>query len=235
MKQLTRVFALAFAGAAMIDPAAALATERTFRVDANASASYDISVCSSSVYMVANGDDDTDLDFWLYDNNGNLVHSDTDSTDITFYTIQNPAAAGRCLPYRLQVSNLGGVYNNMVLSLTDQESSSVADVQKGGGGGSPSPVSNTSFRIESNSDKDITLTLCAPSVYIEARGDGDTDLDFWIYDDSGNQVHSDTDSTDITFATLYSGRTRGSCVAYRMRVHNFGGVYNQLALTLTEQ
>lgn len=233
MKDFTRVLALAFAGAAVINPAAAQATERTFRVDANSSASYDVSVCSTSVYMVANGDDDTDLDFWLYDNNGNLVHSDTDTTDITFYTIQNPSANGRCLTYRLQVSNLGGVYNNMVLSLTDQGVSGT--VPQKGGGGSPSPVSNTSFRIDSNSDKDITLTLCAPSVYLQARGDGDTDLDFWIYDDRGNQVHSDTDSTDITFATLYSGRARGSCIAYRMRVHNFGDVYNQLSLTLTEQ
>jgi hypothetical protein len=229
------LFAGALMGAALVQPVTVLAADRTFRIDSNASSDIDVSVCSNSVYLVANGDDDTDLDFWLYDNNGTLVHTDTDTTDITFYTIENQGAGGgRCLPYRLRVSNLGDVYNNMVLSLTDQGTTSSADVQKSGGGGTTG-VSNTSFRIDASSTKDLTMTLCAPQVYVEARGDGDTDLDFWVYDENGKQVHTDTDSTDITFVTLNSGRARGSCIDYTMRVQNFGDVYNQLALTLTEQ
>jgi hypothetical protein len=234
-----RVFVLllgALGGAAM--PSAARASEQTYRIEANASTTIDVNVCSSSVYLEANGDDDTDLDYWLYDNSGNLVHSDTDTTDITFYTISNSAAGGgRCLPYRLQVQNLGNIYNNMVLSLTDQGVSSSSG-QTGiyaAKEGARNRVVTQSVRSEAESTQTWTLNLCAPSVYLEVRGDGDTDLDFWVYDESGREVHSDTDSTDITFATLNSGRGYGSCAEFELRIHNYGEVYNQVEIKLTEQ
>lgn len=216
----------------------ARAAEQTYKIDAGSESSIDVSVCSSSVYLEADGDDDTDLDFWLYDNSGNLVHSDTDGTDITFYTISNGSAGnGRCLPYRLRVQNLGDVYNNMVLSLTDQGVSSssgqtgiyLAKAQ------AANRVVTQSVRSEAGNSQTWTLNLCAPTVALEVRGDGDTDLDFWVYDDSGREVHSDTDSTDITFATLNSGRGNGSCVEFQLRIHNFGEVYNQVEIKLTEQ
>jgi hypothetical protein len=231
--------ALALGVAAILGSStAALASEQTYRIDANSQSTIDLNVCSSSVYLEANGDDDTDLDFWLYDNFGNLVHSDTDGTDLTFYTISNGnAGGGRCLPYRLEVHNLGNIYNNMVLSLTDQGATS-------GGGqtgiyASKAPVQNRvvtqSVRSEAGSSQNYTLNLCAPSVYLEVRGDGDTDLDFWVYDDRGREVHSDTDGTDITFATLNSGRSTGSCAEFSLRIHNYGNVYNQVEIKLTEQ
>ncbi len=245
--------AMAAAGAALAHPGTASASDRTYRVDANASTNIELSVCSTQVYMVANGDDDTDLDFWLYDDNGNLIHSDTDTTDITFFTIQNSRAGanGQCLTYNLQVSNLGNVYNNMNVALTDQGTAGTtgggtnvqkgggAQVQKGGGGGGGggggSQGNNISVRIDANGERDVNLNLCSPSVYLQARGDGDTDLDFWVYDERGNQVHSDTDSTDLTFATLRNGRSSGNCVDWRLHVRNFGNVYNQLSVTLTDQ
>ena len=215
----------------------AQASEQTYRVDATSESTIDINVCSSSVYLQANGDGDTDLDYWLYDNAGNLVHSDTDSTDITFYTISNGSAGGgRCLPYQLKVQNFGNVYNNMTLSLTDQ------GVTRSGQTGiyaTKAPTANRtvtqSVRSEAESSQTYTLNLCAPSVYLEVRGDGDTDLDFWVYDESGREVHADTDQTDITFATLSSGRSYGSCADFSLRIHNFGSVYNQVEIKLTEQ
>ena len=236
MNRLHGLVALA-AAASMGLSATAQASEQTYRVDATSESTIDISVCSSSVYLQANGDGDTDLDFWLYDNSGNLVHSDTDSTDITFFTISNGSAgSGRCLPYQLKVQNFGNVYNNMTLSLTDQ---GVTSSGQTGIYATKAPATNRvvtqSVRSEAESSQTYTLSLCAPSVYLEVRGDGDTDLDFWVYDEGGREVHSDTDSTDITFATLSSGRGYGSCSSFQLRIHNYGSVYNQVEITLTEQ
>ncbi|MEM6784877.1 MAG: hypothetical protein AAF624_14240 [Bacteroidota bacterium] len=58
------------------------------------------------------GDHDTDLDFYLYDENGNLVASDTDYTDVGYFSFR-PLWTG---PFRLRIRNLGRVYNEYVLS-----------------------------------------------------------------------------------------------------------------------
>ncbi|MEO1570261.1 MAG: hypothetical protein AAFU51_03240 [Bacteroidota bacterium] len=58
------------------------------------------------------GDHDSDLDFYLYDENGNLVASDTDYTDVGYFSFR-PLWTG---PFRLRVRNLGNVYNEYVLS-----------------------------------------------------------------------------------------------------------------------
>jgi hypothetical protein len=237
MTRMTSGVALVVASGMCLS-AAAQASEQSYRIDANSESTIDLNVCSSSVHLEANGDDDTDLDFWLYDNFGNLVHSDTDGTDLTFYTINNGnAGGGRCLPYRLEVHNLGNIYNNMVLSLTDR-----GVTASGGQTGiyaAKAPVSNRvatqSVRSEAERSQTYTLNLCAPSVYLEVRGDGDTDLDFWVYDESGREVHSDTDGTDITFAMLNSGRSNGNCAEFQLRIHNYGSVYNQVEIKLTEQ
>jgi len=237
MNRLTGAVALA-AAASMGLPAAAQASEQTYAIDANSEQSIDINVCSSSVYLQADGDNDTDLDYWLYDDSGTLVHSDTDDTDLTFYTISNGSAGGgRCLPYRLEIKNYGNVYNNMVLSLTDQQvtSSGQTAIRAAKAGATTNRVVTQSVRAEAETTQSYTLNLCAPSVALEVRGDGDTDLDFWVYDDSGREVHSDTDDTDITFATLSSGRSFGSCAEFELRIHNYGTVYNQVEIKLTEQ
>lgn len=237
MTRWTGAVALA-AAASVALPTGAQASEQTYAIGANAEQSIDINVCSSAVYLQADGDNDTDLDFWLYDNAGNLVHTDTDETDLTFYTISNTGAGGgRCLPYRLAVKNYGNVYNNMVLSLTDQgvTSSGQTAIRAAKAGAATNRVVTQSVRAEAESSQTYTLSLCAPSVFLEVHGDGDTDLDFWVYDPSGREVHSDTDGTDITFATLSSGRSYGSCADFSLRIHNFGSVYNQVEIKLTEQ
>ena len=237
LNRLTGAFALCAAVSFGLSTAAH-AADQTFAIGANSTSTIDVSVCSNSVYLQADGDNDTDLDFWLYDNFGTLVHSDTDGTDLTFYTINNSGAGGgRCLPYQLKVQNFGNVYNNMVLSLTDQGQTSNSG-QTGiyaAKAGATNRVVTQSVRAEADASQNYTLNLCSPSVYLEVRGDGDTDLDFWVYDDSGREVHSDTDGTDITFATLNSGRGRGSCAEFQLRIHNFGNVYNQVEIKLTEQ
>ena len=229
MKQTACALALGIAASTTVSTAA-LASEQTYQINSNATTTVNIDVCAPSVQVTANGDNDTDLDFWLYDNFGNVIHTDTDTTDLMYYTISNSAAGGgRCLPYRLNVQNLGNVYNVMTLTMTEQGGTAAKTAS-----GNPRVTTN-SFRSEANSTQGYTLTLCAPSVYLEVRGDGDTDLDFWVTDDRGNQVHSDTDTTDITFATLNNGRARGTCAAYNLRIQNFGNVYNMVEVKLTEQ
>lgn len=53
------------------------------------------------------GDGDTDLDCFLYDENDNLIDSDTDYTDVCVLTFR-PRWTG---PFRLEVRNLGSVWN----------------------------------------------------------------------------------------------------------------------------
>lgn len=61
--------------------------------------------------VVVSGDGDTDLDLYVYDENGNLITSDTDYTDdcyVRFY----PRWTGR---FRIKIVNRGGVYNNYAI------------------------------------------------------------------------------------------------------------------------
>ena len=61
--------------------------------------------------VVVSGDGDTDLDLYVYDENGNLITSDTDYTDdcyVRFY----PRWTGR---FRIKIVNRGGVYNDYAI------------------------------------------------------------------------------------------------------------------------
>lgn len=61
--------------------------------------------------VVVIGDGDTDLDLYVYDENGNLVASDTDYTD-NCYVRWYPKWTGN---FRIKIVNRGYVYNNYVL------------------------------------------------------------------------------------------------------------------------
>ncbi|KPK80190.1 MAG: hypothetical protein AMS25_09855 [Gemmatimonas sp. SM23_52] len=58
------------------------------------------------------GDGDTDLDCFVYDENSNLIDSDTDYTDHCIL-IWTPRWTG---PFQLQIKNLGSVWNAYVLT-----------------------------------------------------------------------------------------------------------------------
>lgn len=66
---------------------------------------------NSMAEVVVSGDGDTDLDLYVYDENGNLITSDTDYTDdcyVRFY----PRWTGR---FRIKIVNRGGVYNDYAI------------------------------------------------------------------------------------------------------------------------
>lgn len=60
-----------------------------------------------SARVVVEGDGDTDLDLYIYDENGNLVDSDTDRTDYCIGT-WTPRWTGK---FTIKIKNLGSVYN----------------------------------------------------------------------------------------------------------------------------
>lgn len=55
--------------------------------------------------VIVRGDHDTDLDCWVYDENGRLVDSDTDDTDICY--LETPGVG----EHQLRIRNYGRVYN----------------------------------------------------------------------------------------------------------------------------
>jgi hypothetical protein len=82
------------------------------QVLAGATDTFEVSFAAGELATVMiSGDGDTDLDLYVYDENGNLVASDTGSSD-TATVSWTPAWTGN---FRVQVRNLGNVYNSYVV------------------------------------------------------------------------------------------------------------------------
>ena len=62
--------------------------------------------------VAVSGDGDTDLDLYVYDENGNLITSDTDYTDDCYVRFV-PRWTGT---FAIKIVNRGGVYNNYVIA-----------------------------------------------------------------------------------------------------------------------
>lgn len=63
--------------------------------------------------VVVSGDGDTDLDLYVYDENGNLVDSDTDYTD-ECVAVWTPRWTGN---FQIKIKNRGNVYNRYVMTV----------------------------------------------------------------------------------------------------------------------
>ena len=88
------------------------AAQRRDRVSARSIDTYDVSFYGGRPSIVrVSGDGDTDLDLYVYDQNGNLIASDTDSSDECL-VMWTPRWTGR---FRIKISNLGRMYNNYML------------------------------------------------------------------------------------------------------------------------
>ena len=61
--------------------------------------------------VTVNGDDDTDLDLYIYDSNWNLITKDIDYLDLCICT-WTPRWTGK---FYIKIVNLGNVYNQYVL------------------------------------------------------------------------------------------------------------------------
>ena len=65
-----------------------------------------------SAYVVVSGDGDTDLDLYIYDENGNFITSDTDYTDQCVVSF-TPKWTG---DFKIKIKNRGNVYNRYTMA-----------------------------------------------------------------------------------------------------------------------
>lgn len=84
------------------------------RVKAYSTDTYNIRFFGNEpAYVIVSGDGDTDLDLYVYDQNGHLVASDTDYSDdcVASWT---PRWTGN---FKIMIKNRGKVYNNYVMTV----------------------------------------------------------------------------------------------------------------------
>jgi hypothetical protein len=92
----------------------ALQQRRVDRVEAYSTDVWNLRLPAGELsFITVDGDGDTDLDAYLYDENGNLIDSDTDLTDYCIVQV-TPKWSGS---FRLEIKNLGRVWNEYVLTL----------------------------------------------------------------------------------------------------------------------
>ena len=88
------------------------------------------------------------------------------------------------------------------------------------------PASHTDTVNANHTDRYTITFRGGEEVIVIVNGDGDTDLDLFIYDENGNFITSDTDSTDNCVCT-FNPRWTGS---FTIKIKNYGNVYNRYVL-----
>lgn len=86
--------------------------QATFRLDANSYTTFNARFVGGRAARIAlKGDGDTDLDLFIYDQNGRLVAQDNDNSDLCLVEWV-PLWTGN---FTIKVVNQGGVYNDFVI------------------------------------------------------------------------------------------------------------------------
>lgn len=102
----------------------------------------------------------------------------------------------------------------------------IADAKKATRGVVPSPIYRVD-RVNANTTDIWRFTFRGgENAIVYVSGDGDTDLDLYVYDENGNLIDSDTDSTDecvCTFRPRWTGQ-------FTIKIKNLGRVYNRYVL-----
>ena len=82
-------------------------------------------------------------------------------------------------------------------------------------------------RVEAHSTDTFSVMFAAgEEAIVTVVGDGDTDLDLKVYDENGNLIAQDIDTTDRCFVRWiprWTGR-------FTLRVENLGRVYNRYTI-----
>lgn len=222
-------------------------TENSMRVQkyiiaASDTQTIDFKACGTSANVSARGDGDTDLDYIIRNSDEGVVHEDAGETDETSATLTG--LLSDCETFEMEVSNLGEVYNALMVVVTPQgadeaafagtpPSTSLASQSIVGGAGA-TRVANSegagSYRADGNETVTVMLPVCT-ATRMEVRGDGETDLDFTVRDSDGNSIHSDFDMSDVTFATL---EPQQECETFAVAVSNLGENTNDFMVALTD-
>ncbi|QZH73811.1 MAG: hypothetical protein JY451_08455 [Erythrobacter sp.] len=219
--KFSRMIAIAVAtlGFAFASGSVAAQTD-SYRVEANATHTTELTVCNPVVEVRLNGDDDTDLDYVIRNSRGEIVHSDYGFSDETVATLRRRPGV-ECENFTVETRNLGNIWNLMDVSMNTLQNNDGAS------------VSTASYRVEANGVHRVDLSICNPQVRIDIAGDGDTDLDYVITNSRGATAHSDYGLTDRTSAVLY--RASGvECEEFDLTTTNLGGVYNLYQVSLTD-
>ncbi len=107
MKNLIAAFALAVT-ATLGAAGSANADSARFVVHGNSTDTIDLSVTGGEYLLTVEGDQSTNLDFYVYDQDGNLVFMDEDETDLMYTTFVVPSDGTE---YQLLVVNQGDASN----------------------------------------------------------------------------------------------------------------------------
>ncbi len=86
----------------------ATADSASFVVHGNSTDTIDLTVTGGEVLLTVQGDESSNLDFYVYDVEGNLVFVDEDDTDLLFAIFKAPDDGGL---YQLLVVNQGDTSN----------------------------------------------------------------------------------------------------------------------------
>ena len=109
IKSTITAIAMLVASLVLSVSSASAATLRYDSVAARGTDSWTFTLCAGVTHeIIVRGDGDTDLDFYLYDGNGNLIDSDEDGTDYCVLRV-SPRWSGK---FTLVVRNHGRVCNN---------------------------------------------------------------------------------------------------------------------------
>ena len=196
----------------------AYAQNSTHRVEANSTNRHTMFLRSGQRATInITGDGDTDLDIYVFDPSGTEVARDisTDDRETVSFT------ANRTGNYRVEIRNLGNVWNRYQM-FRRATGSGGGGGGMGGGGGSIGG-GRLSRRVEANGTNRHTMYASSGQrITVRLTGDGDTDLDLFVFDPSGNEVARDISTDDNESASFTAQRTGN----YRVEVRNLGNVWN---------
>lgn len=232
----------------VVEPVVASSTRvKKYIVQGETTETHSFRACGTSAQVSARGDGDTDLDFVVRNSDGGIVHEDAGTSDETSFALAG--LLSNCEKFELEVTNLGGVYNAMMLVIEPQGADTAAfagtvpttslagtfATGAAGEGGEPVTASAEesgpgSYIAKANTRLLVDLPVCGVQ-RLEVRGSGTSDLDFAVSNDAGDDVHSDLDLSDVTFKTL---EPNGECETYSLAVSNIGNADNAFEVALID-
>ena len=232
----------------VLEPVVASTTRvKKYIIQGESTEKHNFKACGTSAKVSARGDGDTDLDFVIRNSDGGVVHEDDGTSDETI--VQLDGLLSNCETFEIEVTNLGPVYNALMLVVepegadtaafagTAPTTSLGATVATGGSGSDAQPRTVSAeesgpgnYTASANTRLMVDLPVCGVR-RLEVRGSGASDLDFVISDSGGEEVHTDADLTDVTFKTLEPG---SECETYELAVSNIGDTDNAFEIALID-
>lgn len=218
---------------------------KKYIVQGNATEKHEFRACGTAAKVDIRGDGDTDLDFIIRNSDGGIVHEDAGASDKT--SVKLEGLLSDCETFELEVTNIGTVYNAMMLVVepegadtaafagTAPTTSLAAALAATTGSGEPETINAETegpgeYTAPANTNLLIDLPVCDSS-RLEVRGNGASDLDFTLADGQGREIHSDVDLSDVTFKAL---TPKKGCETFALTVRNIGDADNIFQVTLID-